>query len=500
MTADHAVRGSQRKDNITAVRGIVVAADAVPLCHGQSVEGNGGRLLSVWDAAMGTVPPQYDQQNYDDQKEDRTATDNPHEQSRLRVTATANATGLWRSLDLGFGCLGGNLVGDSWRVEGQSSSRKFQRLSYFALELLQWTDSRVTARHELMMASRITAPQLHGILPITGINRRSTAARVPAPEDAAVSGQLLCEISQSKANANMLETAGCNRCCCMSTLVKSQDNNRIGAVVRNPNTTSSWQDDAGRGVQMAATLLIFLVGVPLNGLVVWALGMRHNRHLRCLCLLRPLWARLRRPSWAVPLACGILWLIATIFSAPYLYTASLMEHNGTYQCLESGKFDMALFVTETIAGFILPLLVFLGSNLAVLLTIQQAVLPSSPSSFTPSTARRMTRMYHVLFFTMLLFLTCWVPYFFCRFLLALAEERAEWATLNKRASHGKYISLYLVYIKCALNPVLYVFAARGLGRAIKASLVSTIERLFNDDSIESIRRKSLKNSVKNSQM
>lgn len=77
MTADHAVRSSQRKDNITAVRA-VVAADAVPLCHGQSVEGNGGRLLTVWDTATGTVPPQYDQQNYDDQKEDHTATDNPH--------------------------------------------------------------------------------------------------------------------------------------------------------------------------------------------------------------------------------------------------------------------------------------------------------------------------------------------------------------------------------------------------------------------------------------
>uniref|UniRef100_A0A8C9Z6J8 G-protein coupled receptors family 1 profile domain-containing protein n=2 Tax=Sander lucioperca TaxID=283035 RepID=A0A8C9Z6J8_SANLU len=328
---------------------------------------------------------------------------------------------------------------------------------------------------------------------------------------------------------------------------------------------------------MTATLLIFLVGVPLNGLVVWALGMRHNRHLarrgsgeetraassfrlyvlnlaladlvlllrsplmlgyvaygyswpfglvfcqlvvflrglglyasafllcavaleRCLCLLRPLWARLRRPSWAVPLACGILWLMAAILSAPYLHTASLIENNGTYQCLESGKFDVALFVTETIAGFILPLLVFLGSNLAVLLTIQQAVLPSTPTSFTPSTARRMTKMYHVMFFTMLLFLTCWVPYFVCRFLLALAEGRPEWATLYNGARRGKYISLYLVYIKCALNPVLYVFAARGLGRAIKASVVSTIERLFNDDSIDSIRRKSLKNSLKNSQM
>ncbi|CAK6965891.1 C5a anaphylatoxin chemotactic receptor 1 [Scomber scombrus] len=329
----------------------------------------------------------------------------------------------------------------------------------------------------------------------------------------------------------------------------------------------SWQDDAIRGVQMAATLLIFLVGIPLNGLVVWALGLRSQRHLvrrgsgeetraassfriyvlnlaladlvlllrtplmlgylahnnswpfgivfchlvmffrglglyasafllcavaleRCLCLLKPVWARLRRPSWAVPLVCGILWLLATVLSAPYLYSATLKEINGTYQCIEKGKFDMGLFVTETVAGFILPLLVFLGSNLAVVLTIHQA-MPSTPTSSSPSNARKMARMYQVLFFTMLLFLTCWVPYFVCRFLRALADIQSE---LYKRATIATYYSLFLVYSKSALNPVLYVFAARGLGRAIRASLVSTIERLFNDDSMESIRRKSLKNS------
>lgn len=242
-------------------------------------------------------------------------------------------------------------------------------------------------------------------------------------------------------------------------------------------------------------LIMFLRGLGLyaSAFLLCAVALE-----RCLCLLRPVWARLRRPSWAVPLACGILWLIATILSAPYLYSAVLKEINGTYQCLESGSFDMALFVTETIAGFILPLLVFLGSNLAVLLTVQKAV-PSTPTS-TPSSSRRMTRMYQVLFITMLLFLTCWVPYFVCRFLWALAEEHPKWATLREGAGLGTYISLFLVYIKSALNPVLYVFAAQGLSRAVKASVVSTIERLFNDDSMESIRRKSLKNSLKNSHM
>ncbi|XP_029902508.1 prostaglandin D2 receptor 2 [Myripristis murdjan] len=332
---------------------------------------------------------------------------------------------------------------------------------------------------------------------------------------------------------------------------------------------SSWQQEASRGVQIAVTLLIFLVGIPLNMLVVWALGGRTRHRLarrgstdgtraassfrvyvlhlaladlvlllrtplmlgylasnnswpfgrpmcclivflrglglyaaafllcavaleRCLCLLKPVWARLRRPAWAVPLVCGLIWTLATVFSVPYIHSAVLLNVTGAYQCLESGEFNIGLFVTETVAGFITPLLVFLGSNVAVLLSVQQAVppTPTTPStSSSSSNTRRMVRLYQVLFVTMLLFLTCWVPYFVCRFLRALATGSSD---LETYARKGAYISLYLVYVKSALNPVLYVFAARGLGSAIKASLISTIERFFNDDSMESIRRKSLK--------
>ncbi|KAM9817416.1 C3a anaphylatoxin chemotactic receptor [Neosynchiropus ocellatus] len=327
------------------------------------------------------------------------------------------------------------------------------------------------------------------------------------------------------------------------------------------STGGSWQTEAVRGVQMAATLLIFLVGVPLNGVVVWALGHPHRRYLarrgssggtgtassfrvyvlnlaladlvlllrtplmlgylahnnswpfgltlcrvtvflrglglyasafllcavaveRCLCLLRPVWARLRRPHWAVSLACGAIWLLAAVMSAPYLVSADLIEAQTRLQCVDSGEHDTVLFVIETVAGFILPILVFLGSNLIVLVTIRKAV----PSTST-SHSSRTTKIYQVLFFTMLLFISCWIPYFFCRFLRTLAKGRADHATLYGRASKGTYISLYLVYIKSALNPVLYALVARGLGKAVRASLVSTIERLFNEDSSESTQRK-----------
>lgn len=85
MTADHAVRSPQRKDNVAAVWAVVVAADAVPLGRSQSVEGHGGRPLAIWDTVTPMVPPQHGQQNYDDQKEDHAARDNPHKHSWLRA-------------------------------------------------------------------------------------------------------------------------------------------------------------------------------------------------------------------------------------------------------------------------------------------------------------------------------------------------------------------------------------------------------------------------------
>ncbi|XP_019731890.1 C5a anaphylatoxin chemotactic receptor 1 [Hippocampus comes] len=284
----------------------------------------------------------------------------------------------------------------------------------------------------------------------------------------------------------------------MPSMAAMNETQKVEKLANSPS--SFWQAEAVRGVQITATLLIFLVGVPLNVLVVWALGQRQRRLIRrgskeetraassfrtyvLNLALADLVLILRTPLMLGYLAHNNSWPFGLALCRLVMFLRGL----GLYMS------DPGLFVTETVAGFILPLLVFLGSNLAILLTIRQSV-PVSPTVSSPSASRRMSRMYQVLFLTMLLFLICWVPYFVCRFLRALAEGRPDAAALYKSASYGTYISLYLVYTKSALNPVLYVFAARGLGRAVRASVTSTIERLFNDDSTESIRKRSLKNS------
>lgn len=337
----------------------------------------------------------------------------------------------------------------------------------------------------------------------------------------------------------------------------------------NDTKSSMYPGETMRILQMIITVLIFVVGVLLNGLVVWALGIRARirrgtgetqgassfrtyvvnlavadlvlllrtpmmlpylaHHFnwtlgepvckliiylrclglyasafllcavaveRCLCLLRPVWARLRRPRWVVRLACAVIWLLAAALAAPYITAAKLVVVQNHTNCIESDKdFGQALIVVETMAGFLLPLVIFLSCNMAVLFCAKKTefAVPTSPvsspiSSSGPTyTSQRLTRLYRVLLLTMILFLTCWVPYFTCRFLRAISPDGS---TLRSGAIGGAYVALFFVYIKSALNPILYVFAARGLGRTVRASLLSTFERVFNDEFSESIRRKS----------
>lgn len=112
VTADHAVRGPQREDDVAAVW-TVVTADAVPLRHSQGVEGHGGGLLLPDGCTAALVaPPQHQQDDDDEQEDDRTAGDDPHEESWLR---DATGTGLSR--------VWGQICPETWR-RGRKSQRR----------------------------------------------------------------------------------------------------------------------------------------------------------------------------------------------------------------------------------------------------------------------------------------------------------------------------------------------------------------------------------------
>ncbi|XP_067258699.1 chemerin-like receptor 2 [Chanodichthys erythropterus] len=300
------------------------------------------------------------------------------------------------------------------------------------------------------------------------------------------------------------------------------------------NHTTIYPSDGMRILQMIVIVMIFIMGVSLNVLVIWALGVRvwwRNRgstretqsadsfriyvvnlaiadlvlllrtplmlpHLvnhftwtlgetacklviylpclglyasafflctiaveRSLCLLKPVWARMKRPRWAVPLTYIAIWLLAAFFASPYFRTGKIIVWQNRLACIESDiGVGHALIVVETLAGFLLLLVIFLSCNIAVIVCTKKAesAMTSTTSSSGPGhTSQRLTRLYRVLFLTVIIFLTCWVPYFTCRFLRTLSHDQPK---LKERVISGAYVALFLVYIKSVLTPILYVIA------------------------------------------
>ncbi|MGH0144591.1 UNVERIFIED_CONTAM: hypothetical protein FKN15_036232 [Acipenser sinensis] len=223
---------------------------------------------------------------------------------------------------------------------------------------------------------------------------------------------------------------------------------------------------------IACKIIMFLRGL---GLYAGAFLLSAISLERCLCLLHPVWYRLRRPAWVVPTICGFLWCLSLSLSFPYLQSGQII--NG--QCLEKFVSPIGLFVTETVLGFLMPLLLFVSCNLVVLLKAKQ------------DSSAKHTKLFKVLTFTMVVFLTCWVPYHTFRFLMSLYSPYPQ-DKEYRMATNGVYFSLYLVHLKSSLNPVLYVLAGKDLRSTVKASLISAIEGIFNDEASDLKHRRSLK--------
>ncbi|XP_028646067.1 C3a anaphylatoxin chemotactic receptor [Erpetoichthys calabaricus] len=339
-----------------------------------------------------------------------------------------------------------------------------------------------------------------------------------------------------------LKTAGFTSQPCSSFL----GNVTFNPACSNVNISSSQNvlpPDALRVAQIVVAVIIFAIGLPFNGLVIWVLGFRRSgrnsfaayvlnlaiadlvlvmriplaigylvayyqwsfgeltcklimflRVLglfagafllsaisleRCLCLLHPMWYRLKRPPWVVPVTCVLLWSLALGLSIPYLQSSQVCSLRNRSQCFESLLPQPGLYITETVLGFLLPLLLFISCNLVILLKAKRDTSP------------KYAKLFKVLTLTIVVFLICWVPYHICRFLKSLYSSCPN-SKIYAEATKGVYYSLYLVFVKSSLNPALYVFAGKDLRKSVKASLMSVIEGIFSDEPSDSRLRRSLR--------
>ncbi|XP_038623481.1 N-formyl peptide receptor 2-like [Tachyglossus aculeatus] len=209
---------------------------------------------------------------------------------------------------------------------------------------------------------------------------------------------------------------------------------------------------------------------------------------RCICVLRPVWARNHRTWGRANLAAGVAWLLALAFSSPYLVFRDIAVNarTGKTDCainydpwnetrgdpgrrpaVEGPRFS-ALVLTRFVLGFVVPLVVIGGCCILLASRIWRQRLARS------------NRPFRVLGAVVAAFFLCWFPFHLLS-LLKLASILGRRSDLNRSLSILGPLAFCMICVNSCLNPVLYVFLGRDFQKRLLRSLPSALERAFAEE-------------------
>ncbi|XP_059805666.1 C3a anaphylatoxin chemotactic receptor-like [Hypanus sabinus] len=207
---------------------------------------------------------------------------------------------------------------------------------------------------------------------------------------------------------------------------------------------------------------------------------------RCLAVTRPVWSQTHRSLSWVRAACLGAWGLAFLMCLPTLLTRKMYidpEFNLTYCTLNytgtyfGDRTREVVEVTRALFAFILPFIIMAFCYLLIGQKLQRGKFAKTSKTRKPV---RLTAVVVAAFFL------CWLPYNICGLAQAFSKQSEAWV--------WDRLSMGLVSLNSALNPILYVFAGRDFRQVFRRSLCTSLRLAFAEERMESIWRVRIKTS------
>ncbi|XP_047467442.1 B1 bradykinin receptor [Mugil cephalus] len=189
---------------------------------------------------------------------------------------------------------------------------------------------------------------------------------------------------------------------------------------------------------------------------------------RYFALVKPIKSRWFRRTVYAKVVCFILWIIGLLLSTPTMAhrKVEFVEEYVIFACMldyTHSFWKLAHQILMNMVGFVIPVLiiVFSSGNIIRVLSQRKERVGFRDTSDTKATVLVCT--------VTLLFLLCWVPFHVFTFLDTLCDvqvldEELWFHTLDI----GGQFSVYLAFLKSALNPMFYVFSGQYFRRKVSA--------------------------------
>ncbi|XP_069057336.1 probable G-protein coupled receptor 33 [Pleurodeles waltl] len=218
---------------------------------------------------------------------------------------------------------------------------------------------------------------------------------------------------------------------------------------------------------------------------------------RYVLVIHPLSVRSCRTIKRSKVICGAVWILAFLLSIPELVfmDTKQVEKNRTF-CFRNyalsenwdspeanairQKNHWAMFIFQFIFGFILPFMVICYCYITIAMKMKMKKLNKSKKPF------------QVIMAAIVSFFVCWIPYHLYHGLTIYKEE------ISKVVVYAMYmVSAILCCVNVCCTPILYLFIGENFKEVFKKSILTLIEKAFNEDlnSIGGSKEKTLELSV-----
>ncbi|XP_066578885.1 prostaglandin D2 receptor 2 [Amia ocellicauda] len=222
---------------------------------------------------------------------------------------------------------------------------------------------------------------------------------------------------------------------------------------------------------------------------------------RCLVVILPVWSQNHRDVRLATQVCAGIWVLAIINTIPYyIFRDTIVRKDGRIMCYYNyvqyrspddeidqlcGVRQDILAVSKFIISFLLPLIIIIGSYMAV------------SSSITRRGRRRTYRFFRLVLAVIITFIVCWIPYHIFSLLEAASHYHHSLRLVVARALP---LVSSLAFINSVLNPFLYVFSCPDFMAKIRQSLSVVMESVLMEDMDFSHRRSTTRSSVSTSEL
>lgn len=235
---------------------------------------------------------------------------------------------------------------------------------------------------------------------------------------------------------------------------------------------------------------IFFLNMFFSGFLLAVISLD-----RCLVSMMPVWCQNHRDVGLASRVCWAVWILALLNTVPYyLFRDTITRCDGRVMCyynfrqLSSPEADdvglcrsrqQALAISKFLLAFLLPLLVIVGSYIAVSIGI------------TRRGRRRTFRFFRLVVAVIVTFVLCWAPYH----IFSLLEAAADYnPALLVKVAQALPPTASLAFLNSVLNPLLYVFSCPDFLAKIRESLGAVLDHVLTEDLGELGRRRSTTHS------